>query len=61
MYFSFGSLPKHDVVGLPALSPTMEVGTIVKWNMKEGHEFTPGDVFADVSRVIYVCTSLVCV
>ncbi|KAE8875813.1 hypothetical protein PF003_g37908 [Phytophthora fragariae] len=33
---AFSSLPDHEVVGLPALSPTMEVGTIAKWNKQEG-------------------------
>jgi len=29
---SFASLPDHEVVGLPALSPTMEAGNIAKWH-----------------------------
>ena len=35
----FSSLPDHEVVGLPALSPTMEAGTIGAWNVKEGESF----------------------
>lgn len=31
-----------------ALSPTMEVGTIAKWNVKEGDEIANGDVICDV-------------
>lgn len=28
---------------MPALSPTMTEGKIMKWNIKEGEEFTEGD------------------
>ena len=30
------SLPSHVKVPLPALSPTMEMGTIISWEKKEG-------------------------
>jgi len=33
---------------MPALSPTMEVGTIAKWQKNEGDEIAAGDVLADV-------------
>lgn len=33
---------------MPALSPTMENGTIVKWLKKEGDLVSPGDVIADI-------------
>jgi len=33
---------------MPALSPTMTAGTIVKWMKKEGEEIQPGDVLADI-------------
>lgn len=45
---SFTSLPDHEVVGLPALSPTMEVGTIAKWNKQEGDLISAGDVVCEV-------------
>ncbi|RLN49733.1 hypothetical protein BBJ29_004567 [Phytophthora kernoviae] len=45
---SFSSLPDHEVVGLPALSPTMEVGTIAKWNKQEGDLISAGDVVCEV-------------
>mmetsp|Transcript_912 Transcript_912/g.2311 ORF Transcript_912/g.2311 Transcript_912/m.2311 type:complete len:489 (+) Transcript_912:259-1725(+) len=44
----FSSYPSHEVVGLPALSPTMETGTISSWNMGEGDKFGPGDVICSV-------------
>lgn len=44
----FSSLPPHQVVGLPALSPTMEHGTIASWAKKEGESFGPGDVLCEV-------------
>ncbi|KAL3823696.1 hypothetical protein ACHAXA_007267 [Cyclostephanos tholiformis] len=39
-------LPYHLVVGMPALSPTMESGTISKWNVAEGDSFSAGDSLA---------------
>ena len=40
--------PNHEVIGLPALSPTMEVGTIGSWKIEEGTEFGPGQVLAEI-------------
>lgn len=45
-YFSADDLPYHIVVGMPALSPTMESGSIEKWNVKEGDSFSAGDSLA---------------
>jgi pyruvate dehydrogenase E2 component (dihydrolipoamide acetyltransferase) len=45
---SFSSLPYHLVVGMPALSPTMEAGTIASWKVKEGEEFAAGDSLAEI-------------
>jgi len=39
-------LPYHVVMGMPALSPTMEAGTISKWNLSEGDSFAAGDSIA---------------
>ncbi len=33
---------------MPALSPTMEEGTLAKWNVKEGDEVKAGDVIAEI-------------
>lgn len=33
---SFSALPSHTIVPMPALSPTMETGSIAKWILKEG-------------------------
>jgi len=33
---------------MPALSPTMTTGTIVKWLKQEGDEIQPGDALADI-------------
>lgn len=35
-------------VTMPRLSDTMEAGTVVKWNVKEGDKVTSGDVIADI-------------
>ena len=33
---------------MPALSPTMEEGTLAKWNVQEGDEVSSGDVIAEI-------------
>jgi pyruvate dehydrogenase E1 component beta subunit len=33
---------------MPALSPTMEEGTLAKWNIKEGDRVSSGDVIAEI-------------
>jgi pyruvate dehydrogenase E1 component beta subunit len=33
---------------MPALSPTMEVGTLAKWHVKEGDRVSSGDVIAEI-------------
>ena len=33
---------------MPALSPTMEEGTLAKWNVKEGDRVSSGDVIAEI-------------
>jgi len=39
-------LPYHIVFGMPALSPTMDAGTISSWNVKEGDSISAGDSIA---------------
>ncbi len=41
-------LPYHLVVGMPALSPTMESGTIASWKLGEGDSFGAGDSLAEI-------------
>ena len=33
---------------MPALSPTMEDGTLAKWFVKEGDKVEPGDLLAEI-------------
>lgn len=40
--------PKHHELGLPALSPTMEKGNLMKWLIKEGDKITAGDVICEI-------------
>ena len=40
------ALPPHNVVSVPALSPTMETGTIARWHVAEGDAFGAGDSIA---------------
>ena len=35
-------------VEMPRLSDTMQAGTVVKWNVKEGQKVKSGDVLADI-------------
>lgn len=35
-------------IRMPALSPTMEEGTLAKWTVSEGAEVRPGDVIAEI-------------
>ena len=41
-------LPYHIVVGMPALSPTMEMGTLAEWYLQEGQSFAAGDAVAKI-------------
>lgn len=45
---SSSDLPYHIVVGMPALSPTMETGTISEWKFSEGESFSAGDSLAEI-------------
>ncbi|XP_060522620.1 dihydrolipoyllysine-residue acetyltransferase component of pyruvate dehydrogenase complex, mitochondrial isoform X2 [Cylas formicarius] len=46
-YYSSG-LPAHTRVALPALSPTMEMGSIISWEKKEGDKLNEGDLLAEI-------------
>lgn len=46
--FPKGGLPSHVKVVLPALSPTMESGTIISWQKKEGDKVSEGDLLAEI-------------
>lgn len=41
-YASSGSLPAHKKIALPALSPTMESGTLRSWTKQEGEKVSEG-------------------
>lgn len=47
-FSSNSDLPPHIKVTLPALSPTMELGTIVSWEKKEGDKLNEGDLLAEI-------------
>ncbi|XP_051175324.1 dihydrolipoyllysine-residue acetyltransferase component of pyruvate dehydrogenase complex, mitochondrial isoform X2 [Leptopilina boulardi] len=44
----YANFPDHVKVVLPALSPTMETGTIVSWQKKEGEKLNEGDLLAEI-------------
>jgi pyruvate dehydrogenase E2 component (dihydrolipoamide acetyltransferase) len=37
-----------EIIDMPKLSDTMSVGTLVKWNIKEGQVVAFGDILAEV-------------
>lgn len=45
---SGGSFPPHEVMDMPALSPTMTAGNILSWRKAAGDEVAPGDIIAEV-------------
>uniref|UniRef100_A0A1D2ADL1 Acetyltransferase component of pyruvate dehydrogenase complex n=1 Tax=Auxenochlorella protothecoides TaxID=3075 RepID=A0A1D2ADL1_AUXPR len=42
------SWPPHEILTMPALSPTMSQGNILEWKKKAGETVAPGDVWAEV-------------
>ena len=44
----FADFPSHIKVALPALSPTMEAGTIVSWEKKIGDQVSEGDLLCEI-------------
>lgn len=42
------SFPPHQLLNMPALSPTMSQGNIVEWKKKVGDSVAPGDVYCEV-------------
>lgn len=48
LFRSFSSLPDHEFLPLPSLSPTMTTGTISKWLKGEGDFVEAGDVICEV-------------
>lgn len=47
-YSSDANLPPHEIINLPALSPTMEQGTIASWAKQEGDHIMEGDLIAEI-------------
>ncbi len=41
-------LPAHFKISLPALSPTMEMGSILSWAKQEGEQVSEGDLLAEI-------------
>lgn len=46
--YSSANLPEHEVINLPALSPTMETGTIASWAKSVGEHIMEGDLIAEI-------------
>lgn len=41
------------LMNMPALSPTMEEGKFIKWNLKLGDEFSAGDSIAEIETGMF--------
>jgi pyruvate dehydrogenase E2 component (dihydrolipoamide acetyltransferase) len=41
-------LPAHEIILMPALSPTMTVGNIGTWHKKVGDPVQPGDLLCEI-------------
>ncbi|PWA89498.1 dihydrolipoamide acetyltransferase, long form protein [Artemisia annua] len=46
--YSSAEPPAHEVIGMPALSPTMTQGNIAKWRKKEGDKIEVGDIICEI-------------
>ncbi|KAJ1797152.1 pyruvate dehydrogenase complex dihydrolipoamide acetyltransferase component (E2), partial [Coemansia sp. RSA 2598] len=46
--YSSKSYPDHQVVGMPALSPTMTQGNVGQWQKSVGDKIEPGDVLVEI-------------
>ncbi|KAG9300111.1 hypothetical protein G9A89_000851 [Geosiphon pyriformis] len=44
----YAALPPHNVIKMPALSPTMTTGNVGRWQKKVGDQISPGDVLLDI-------------
>ncbi|KAG5950830.1 Mrp3p [Claviceps sorghi] len=44
----YASFPDHQVIKMPALSPTMQAGNIGAWQKKAGESIAPGDVLVEI-------------
>ncbi|KAM0463599.1 hypothetical protein ACHAPV_002137 [Trichoderma viride] len=44
----YASFPSHQVIKMPALSPTMQAGNIGAWQKKPGDTIAPGDVLVEI-------------
>ncbi|KAG8627056.1 hypothetical protein KVT40_004539 [Elsinoe batatas] len=47
-YYAAKSYPPHQVITMPALSPTMQAGNIGTWQKKPGDSLAPGDVLVEI-------------
>ncbi|KAF8430023.1 dihydrolipoyllysine-residue acetyltransferase component of pyruvate dehydrogenase complex [Tirmania nivea] len=47
-YYASKSFPRHHIIKMPALSPTMTVGNIGSWNKQPGDTLSPGEVLVEI-------------
>ncbi|KAJ1732886.1 pyruvate dehydrogenase complex dihydrolipoamide acetyltransferase component (E2) [Coemansia sp. Benny D160-2] len=46
--YSSKAYPEHQVIGMPALSPTMTQGNVGQWQKSVGDRIEPGDVLVEI-------------
>ncbi|KAJ2546014.1 pyruvate dehydrogenase complex dihydrolipoamide acetyltransferase component (E2), partial [Coemansia sp. RSA 1933] len=46
--YSTKSYPDHQLIGMPALSPTMTQGNVGQWQKSVGDKIEPGDVLVEI-------------
>lgn len=51
----YADLPPHNKILLPALSPTMEMGTIITWEKKEGDKLNDGYIVLNKLLMFSFC------
>ena len=44
----FKELPPHEILPMPALSPTMEFGGVARWIKQQGESISAGDIIAEI-------------
>lgn len=47
-FYASSKFPEHTVINMPALSPTMTEGNLIKWHKKVGDQLSAGEAIAEV-------------
>jgi pyruvate dehydrogenase E2 component (dihydrolipoamide acetyltransferase) len=47
-FYASSKFPEHTIINMPALSPTMTEGNLIKWHKSIGDKLSPGESIAEV-------------